>query len=880
MKRYIIISVLFVCFGMFVFGFDKTQMIFPIEINGKFGFVNQDGHVVMEPVANSIERLSDRFLHTPQKFYVFTIRAGINENVKYYEGLIGFDGKIICDALKYTKIKPFENGYAAVQADKLWGFIDESGNELVSPQFDEDSDFRDGYACVVINKKHGAIDTKGSYVLQPIYEKRLRLINDTLAFEGRPYKVFDVKKKEYAEVPYIIEDYFFEDRAKIKKDGKFGFIDKQLNIVIQPIYDDASNFRSDVSFVKKDGKYGAIDSSGKGIIDATYESLSWFIEGKYFLFTKDKMQGAIDFQENIFIEPIYNDLMNNAGTLYAQKTDDYGFINSKGVFVSRRKYPNFHIGYPGFKEGYCVVNVGGIFSRDPDLAAFGGKWGVIDENGIMIIKPTYYKLYNSSNGLFRFSMSDPSNKTMYIDKKGQKVNYNAAEKDSNGDYIFITGGDGEGRGQKKGINDSKGNVVVKPIYDQVAFFSEGLAAVNIGYKSIPNQDIFEFGRYGYVNRNGETVIPHLYSTAGDFIGERAIVGKGQGWDGVIDKTGKIIIPVKYEKILRFGRYYFAALEAGLWKIFNSNGMLLLETNYKYIAEPSEGLAVVSSTCEREYDINRSSEGYFGYADVYGKVVISEKYTEALSFKNSRAVVGIKKDNKMLYGVIDRLGNYIVEPKYDTIFERDSSMFICGQRTQVQYKYSYALINHDGNVITNSPHYYKLESFSNGRALCGVPVNGDITVLKYGYLDTTGHEIITPQYEYAESFSEGYACVKLGEKYGYIDENGKVVIPMQFERANSFSEGLASVKINGSWGYIDKKGSFIIQPSFHSAGSFKNGVARVENIDYFGYIDIKGTVVIKPIFTEAEDFFHGLAKVVIDGKDAYINTKGEVVWKAK
>ena len=43
--------------------------------------------------------------------------------------------------------------------------------------------------------------------------------------------------------------------------------------------------------------------------------------------------------------------------------------------------------------------------------------------------------------------------------------------------------------------------------------------------------------------------------------------------------------------------------------------------------------------------------------------------------------------------------------------------------------------------------------------------------KYGYIDKTGQMIITPQFDYADAFSEGLTRVGIGDanagKWGYI-----------------------------------------------------------------------------------------------------------------
>jgi len=48
---------------------------------------------------------------------------------------------------------------------------------------------------------------------------------------------------------------------------------------------------------------------------------------------------------------------------------------------------------------------------------------------------------------------------------------------------------------------------------------------------------------------------------------------------------------------------------------------------------------------------------------------------------------------------------------------------------------------------------------------------------------------------ADSYSEGLASVGIGKKEGYINKQGEEVIPFIYDYAGSFSEELARVKIN-------------------------------------------------------------------------------------
>jgi hypothetical protein len=60
--------------------------------------------------------------------------------------------------------------------------------------------------------------------------------------------------------------------------------------------------------------------------------------------------------------------------------------------------------------------------------------------------------------------------------------------------------------------------------------------------------------------------------------------------------------------------------------------------------------------------------------------------------------------------------------------------------------------------------------------------------KWGYANPEGKIVITPKFNEANWFSEGYAAVKSGSKYGYINKAGTLVIPARYTVAKSFRKG--------------------------------------------------------------------------------------------
>src|ERR1017187_4824445 len=57
----------------------------------------------------------------------------------------------------------------------------------------------------------------------------------------------------------------------------------------------------------------------------------------------------------------------------------------------------------------------------------------------------------------------------------------------------------------------------------------------------------------------------------------------------------------------------------------------------------------------------------------------------------------------------------------------------------------------------------------------ISVNG-----KYGYMDNKGKVTVSPQFDAAQPYSDGYAAVELGNHWGYVDNSGKIIISPQYD----------------------------------------------------------------------------------------------------
>ena len=101
-----------------------------------------------------------------------------------------------------------------------------------------------------------------------------------------------------------------------------------------------------------------------------------------------------------------------------------------------------------------------------------------------------------------------------------------------------------------------------------------------------------------------------------------------------------------------------------------------------------------------------------------------------------------------------------------------------------------------------------------------------------------------------------AISEKGGQWGYINTKGEFVITPQFDAVTEFSDGYASVSVGGKWGIIDSSGSYVVSPQYGYISRFSKGVAVVVNFDVdddgndkYGLIDTKGKLLLPITYDE-------------------------------
>ena len=183
-------------------------------------------------------------------------------------------------------------------------------------------------------------------------------------------------------------------------------------------------------------------------------------------------------------------------------------------------------------------------------------------------------------------------------------------------------------------------------------FSEGMALVYTFNNNEYGEPDFGSLRFGYINDKGDEIIPIKYKRAESFGEGWALVEDENGRQSFIDKTGKLVSDVE-QGITCFGAFHDGLIKCSSrenqydYGFMDKSGKIVVPTKYSWVRDFSEGLAFVQE------------DSHKGFIDTNGNEVIScSDYYDAGDFHEGLASV-VKSFEDMKVGFIDKKGNVVI-----------------------------------------------------------------------------------------------------------------------------------------------------------------------------------------------------------------------------
>lgn len=291
-------------------------------------------------------------------------------------------------------------------------------------------------------------------------------------------------------------------------------------------------------------------------------------------------------------------------------------------------------------------------------------------------------------------------------------------------------------------------------------------------------------------------------------------------------------------------------------------------------------------------------GLWGFAEWFSnKVIIKPEYSEASRFYN-REYAFVSKQG--LKGVIDYLGNTVLECAYDEISILENNWFFVTRNGRKDLLHPTMQANIPFDEIMDWGYLHKTRQvifYDDGTEYEDENIK-DVVIL-YGKGSSVLFSLplgkcvftydggISPECPdgYIKVYTPLYGC---NQKYGLIDMHYRFITPVKYRDIGRFKNGIAKVssKVNGEtvYGLINTKGEEIAHCMYRQIGDFSEGMACALKMGddglKYGFLDALGNEATPFIYSEVDSFSEGLAAVNINKYNSvfrgFINKKGESV----
>lgn len=461
----------------------------------------------------------------------------------------------------------------------------------------------------------GIVNNQSDIILPLIYEAAAVKQDGSVVFSknGKVKKVYHGGKKKLS----TLNDYDWIDENRLDdninpspsdlimvvKNGKYGFVNRNFEVVVAPIYDYISYARPDELIRVCDGKkWGFMNKKGTIVIPIEYDDAIEFYEGKALVMKGDSSicldknglptTGCITRYAQWEVKEGGSYTQYIKGRRIVSRSQLKGVVDDSGKLVIPIIYSHIR----GMESNTSEYR----WSKLYYIAAIGNRWGVLDKDGKVMIPFIYDDVVGCKGGMEYYTVNQ-NNRYGLLDNQFQTVlpcTYEGIDYVTcKGHYWFLEKG-------KWGLMNQEQQVIVEPQYDGHSWMKNGKIQVQKNKK------------FGMIDSTGKIVIPVNYESLGDQFHHGLLVACQQKKWGYLDSLHQRVIPFEYDDIRNFyksitgvkkgKKYYFINLKNErvsdqLYDFidhdWNYNGMIKVMNNGKVGLVNDQGTTMVPC----EYD---------------------------------------------------------------------------------------------------------------------------------------------------------------------------------------------------------------------------------------------------------------------------------------
>ncbi|WP_157638198.1 WG repeat-containing protein [Flexithrix dorotheae] len=629
------------------------------------------------------------------------------------------------------------------------------------------------------------------------YEKFLEKYPDN-AYADRAWKWLwfltkDTDKESFLKIYPQIPDKDFINKHQVldfthfflfydDEKGLYGFMDQFGEILIDAQFDDihpdyfCESVVEDFIIIRKEEKYGAIDKTGKSIAKIEFDKIEAFSPGVLIVEKEGKL-GLINRTGYTILENEYEDIEYlNSSLIKVKRGEKWGLVAFNGVSLLGCEYFELRVdsgGVVAIKQmgKYAIKTEKELFS----LAAQGKKtelsfkydsYGVIQNEYLKLYADGYYSLWKieGNKGIIEYALEieeTPAgwlvfkdNKFQIFDKEGKRITPVNFEK-----IVVNRKAYGIRLEKKWGVIDFKGNIFIQPKYDTLIFIGDrGILLFEdkkkLGY--FYKDDFTDFTKYKSLNIQAVKVL-NEDSVFADV--PYIITEDRNGKMGLLSGDGKVLISNRYSSLALMPDGLVIVEQYKKRGLMNIEGKTVLKPQYDGIANFEEGY----------YSLLKSKK--FGVYDLPHNSTIPPVYDGLLKFYGHSDSLYIAKKGK--YGLIDRNNQVLADFQFDDLKHwNDTSV----------------LVQHQGKwkIFDYIDKYFIPETFDTFDYLRQDEEETIITTFRasgYGLLSNKRGRLIPEEYSQIVNLGDMETPLYFVEKdvsqaglyiLLYIDKNGEVI----------------------------------------------------------------------------------------------------------
>ena len=511
----------------------KEYNYFVLQENEKFGVINKDAKVIIEPKFENVvipNPSKGIFVCTTENKETKIYNEKNEEQFSEYEEVSAIRLKNIVSDLMYEKsvLKYFKDG--------KYGLIDYLGNKITDPEYGQiDSlGYKEGELLVEQKGKFGVINIKGNNII-PV-----------------DYDIIDVDEyyndENYNNAGYIVG-------IKTEEGYRYGYIDASGNEVLKPEYnelsriDDIKQDKGIYLLASKNGQFG-VYRNGNQIINHEYQSINYNKNNNVFIIEKSKRYGVAGSEGNTLVDIKYTQIDVSGKYLYAKD------INGKiEVFDAEGKLTNManNIAKLSAADGKYLI----VIANEENKTVYG----IEDKDEKKLVENKYnYIEYLFDN---YFIAANSEGKLGIIDANGnQKMEfkYSSIQKIKDTDLIQAS------------ISSERLTDIYYKDMKKITEMSNAIITLFDGYVKVYNPE-----KTVYINKEGKEVKnKEVYKNNKLFA-----VEKDGKW-GFEDENGTVKVDCKYDRVTEYNKFGYAGImKDGKWGVIDNNMKVILEPKYEF-----------------------------------------------------------------------------------------------------------------------------------------------------------------------------------------------------------------------------------------------------------------------------------------------------------